>query len=165
MSKMLFTPRRNRTIEQRFWEKVKKTDDCWEWLGARSGANGGRYGSFRMGEKTIQTHRLSWELTNGKIPKEICVLHHCDNVICVNPAHLFLGTQKDNSMDMIKKGRSADKTGENAGMAKLTWRKVQRIRRLMGMGGITQVEMGKYYGVKHSTVSNILLQKTWKISC
>lgn len=87
-----------------FWSSVdKKSDnDCWNWTRGRSSQLG--YGSFKLGNEQY-THRLAWELTNGKIPEGLCVCHHCDNPLCCNPNHLFLGTVKDNMQDRDMKGR------------------------------------------------------------
>lgn len=96
------------TIEERFWLRVMKTDTCWIWNGWSGNKNYGRMSIYDKGKmKNIPTlaHRVSWELHNGKIPHGIHVLHKCDNPPCVNPDHLFLGTHKDNMMDMSKKGR------------------------------------------------------------
>lgn len=77
---------------------------CWEWLG---GKNNIGYGMFRQGDKMRTAHRVGYELFNNTtIPKNMCVCHTCDNPKCVNPKHLWLGTMKQNTTDMIKKGRS-----------------------------------------------------------
>lgn len=91
--------------ETRFWDFVDKTDGCWVWRGSKT--NGYRYGFFKKHGKVVQSHRYSWEMSFGAIPAGLKVLHRCDNPPCVNPSHLFLGTQKDNIHDMIRKGRQA----------------------------------------------------------
>lgn len=93
-----------RTLEERFWEKVDKTGDCWEWTGFK---NRQGYGQFQVSTKNGQpAHRVSFELANGKIPDGMHVCHKCDNPPCVRPDHLFLGTPSDNMKDMVKKGRN-----------------------------------------------------------
>lgn len=76
--------------------------DCIEWTGAKAG-NG--YGTVWMAGRMAYAHRVAWEKENGPIPSGMCVLHLCDNPPCTNPAHLFLGTQRDNVADMLSKGR------------------------------------------------------------
>jgi hypothetical protein len=93
-------------LAERFWPKVAKTtpDACWLWLASRTQ----RYGAIGIGGKSspaLKAHRVSWELHFGPIPPGLHVLHKCDTPKCVNPAHLFLGTQADNVADMVKKGR------------------------------------------------------------
>ena len=94
---------REKTVLQRFEEKIDKSGDCWIWTAVLSNR---RYGKFKLKGKMMSAHRASWIFANGKIPDGMCVLHHCDNPPCVNPDHLWLGTNKDNSGDMIKKGRA-----------------------------------------------------------
>lgn len=91
------------SIEERFWAKATSGDGCWEWMGPRVGIG---YGSFWANGKTVRAHRLAWELVNGPIPTGLSVLHRCDNPPCVRPDHLFIGTNADNSKDMVQKGRS-----------------------------------------------------------
>ena len=96
------------TLEQRFCNciLIDDSEKCWLWIGPTSN---GRYGQFGRGSKPneirVKAHRFSWELFNGPIPEGMKVLHSCDNPPCVNPSHLFLGTQKDNAQDAIRKGR------------------------------------------------------------
>ncbi len=90
------------SIDNQYWSKVKKTDGCWTWSGSK---NSHGYGQLRSNKKLIAAHRVSWELHYGGIPEGMCVLHYCDNTECTNPNHLYLGTLKTNSQDMMKKGR------------------------------------------------------------
>lgn len=93
----------------RFWAKVNKTNSCWLWTSVKQGRG---YGFFTPstveGRKTkpgIMAHRMAWILKNGNIPSGKLVCHKCDNKLCVRPSHLFLGTQKQNTQDMIRKNR------------------------------------------------------------
>lgn len=88
---------------QRFWDKVDKTTDCWNWTGALR-KNG--YGCVKYNGKTTSAHRIVWLLTYGQFPKTN-VLHTCDNRKCVNPKHLFEGNQRDNMLDAINKKRAS----------------------------------------------------------
>src|SRR5687768_2203335 len=93
-----------KTDEERFWEKVKTGDGCWPWQG---GCRGKGYGQCFFRGKPHAAHRVSWMLANGDIPNGLYVLHKCDNPPCVNPGHLFLGTQSENMIDCARKGRVA----------------------------------------------------------
>lgn len=110
----------------RFWRKLDKSGDCWPWIGEKSPEG---YGQMTTPYGNIRAHRLSWTIANGKIPDGLLVCHTCDNPPCVNPAHLWLGTNLDNRADMVAKGRQV--RGEQNGFSKLTDAKVREIRALL----------------------------------
>lgn len=144
--------------DELFWDKVNKRENgCWEWTGSHIS---GRYGSIKRGGKTLLTHRYSWYLAYGEFPdKNICVCHKCDNGFCVNPDHLFEGTQQDNIDDMHNKDRHAK--GSINGSAKLSEDDVKEIKRLLKTS-MTQTEISDLYGVKQNTISGIKTGKFWK---
>lgn len=102
-----------KNVSIRFWSKVQKTSGCWEWM-ARRDKDG--YGQFRLKGKMRGAHKASWELTHGSIPDGLWVLHKCDNPSCVRPDHLFLGTAKDNTQDMVSKDRNRSATYKGKGL-------------------------------------------------
>ena len=85
----------------RFFARVKRAEQCWLWLGP---PNGSGYGQFRLAGKTYGVHVISWRLHRGEVPRGMRVLHSCDVRLCVNPEHLWLGTQRDNLIDRSRKG-------------------------------------------------------------
>lgn len=144
-----------------FWSKVDKgrnPDACWSWQ-ARRNAHG--YGSVVRWRRLWLAHRLAYEMTVGPIPNAMHVLHRCDNPACVNPAHLFLGTQADNVRDMVAKGRKVTASGEKAGGSKLTVAQVQEIRSRR-TDGETLLAIANDYGISDALVSYIANRKAWK---
>jgi len=148
---------------KRFWGKVKKTDNCWIWkAGIRSLKTG--YGCFKYQGKVVDAHRMSWFLFFGNIPEGKCVLHHCDNRLCVNPKHLFIGSKKDNVIDAIKKKRfdfihlkkSQFRTGKRSKMAKLTKEIAEEIRNLYINTNTTYRKLGKKYNVSKQTICDAI---------
>lgn len=140
---------------KRFWDKVNKTDSCWLWIGAK---NNKGYPQFRINGQTFYAHRLSYEMEKGEIEKGKYILHRCDTPLCVRPAHLFKGTQKDNMQDCKAKGRGNH--GENNYHAKLTRKKVAEIR-TRRLRGEKVGDLAEEFGVHRMTVSRILNGKTW----
>ena len=131
------------SFSDRFWALVDKKgpDECWEWKGFRTSGGYGMYS--RKG-----AHRIAYELTFGPVPTGLWVCHHCDNRECCNPAHLFLGTARDNAMDMVTKGRGVDNSGERNGQAKLTNNQVIEMRRLFASGVPTK-ELAKSFSLSY----------------
>ena len=150
------------SAEERFWKHVHKTDTCWLWTGPKD--NLGR-GKIRVGPEStsIRAHRFSWILHFGEIPNGMLVCHHCDIGSCVRPDHLFLGTNADNSADMVAKGRQAKglmagRRGEESGMAKLTEEQVLAIRKDTRSG----CQIATDYGITNVTVGHIKRRRTWR---
>jgi HNH endonuclease len=136
-----------------FWDKVKKGKGCWEWTGYIHPSG---YGMFRFQGKTPMAHRVAWILTHGEIPRGMKVLHRCDYPGCVNPDHLFLGTQRDNVLDMYGKGRGV--AGERHHRSKLSINDAINIRIL----DIPIRTLADLYGVHHGTIHAIKAGRTWK---
>lgn len=130
--------------------KQRSIDECWEWHGA-VGRNG--YGRFAAYGRTGGAHRFSWHLYCGPIPAGLLVCHHCDNPKCVNPAHLFLGTQRDNIHDSVKKGRM--KSNGHACRC-LTTEQVAQVRQF-GQEGLNLRQIAVQFGVSRTTINRVLL--------
>ncbi len=148
---------------EKFWERVNKGsyDECWEWTGwvINSG-----YGQLKLEGKNVTAHRFSYQIHNGAIPAGMFVCHHCDNKLCVNPAHLFVGTPMDNSMDAKKKGRLyiiPSMPGEDNPRSKLTWKNVNEIRELNQNDKVSAYRLAKVYGVSKTQILRILHNRCW----
>lgn len=139
-------------LAERFWSRVERgdADACWEW---QAGRHTYGYGRISVGGAAQYAHRLAWTLTHGD-PGELHVLHRCDNPPCCNPAHLFLGTAKDNMADKTLKRRGK--------VAKLTPEDVVQVKAL-AKAGHSQVALGRLFGVDTTTVGGILRGRTWRL--
>lgn len=159
----------------RFWLKVKKTDSCWLWTGGKTTFG---YGVIGIGEdgnyKNIGAHVASWIMHRGRVPKGMCVLHNCpggDNPACVNPEHLWVGTKKQNTQDMVKKGRGVwgNTFGERHAFAKLNEATVREIRRLYAerpkpikKGSKGYAVLAREFGVSETLIKFVVTKKLWK---
>lgn len=152
------------SIKTRFWARViipENPNDCWGWQGTID-----RHGYAKLRDTTDGkrkdwgAHRLSWEFEHGLIPENMCVCHHCDNRKCVNPKHLFLGTNADNTKDKVQKGRQS--RGESTKRNKLNTEQVKSIRAMYAMGNETCQTLAKKMGVNRSTIQNIISRYRWK---
>ena len=142
---------------ERHYMPVTETG-CWIWIG---GVNHKGYGSCKgLHGKTASAHRTSWELHIGEIPSGLFVLHRCDVPSCVNPDHLFLGTAKDNTMDMMAKGRHVTKRGSDCWRSKLTESQVLYIRSLEKP--LPAAKLAKKYGIGTEALYQVYNRKVWR---
>lgn len=152
---------RARPAIERFFEKLVGVDfgGCWNW-GAYKDKLG--YGHFwPVHRPGVLAHRFSWEIHNGPIPDGLFVCHKCDNPPCVNPDHLFLGSAKDNSQDMVAKGRAGRVDPEkNGGGGKLKRRDVREIRDLWSV--MSRQQLADLYHVTHGMIGHIVKNRVWK---
>lgn len=131
---------------------------CIEWNQSTSTG----YGVLQYKGKVVRTHRISYELNIGPIPDGLFVCHHCDNRICINPNHLFIGTQLDNIRDMIAKGRGSPHRGEASGTSIFTESDVLHIRKTYkGRYGECK-QLMKKYGVSKSTILAVMNRTSWR---
>lgn len=137
---------------ERFWNKIRPSAGCWEWIGARTDRG---YGIFCRGKQRVPAHRYMAWLMSGKTPE--VVRHTCDNPGCVNPAHLRNGTQSDNMLDCAAKGRHGP-YGEQHGSSKLTAAAVRVIRK----SAATNEALARRYSVDRSTVRRARGRETWR---
>lgn len=137
--------------------KIKKINGCWEWQGSR---NKKGYGHLSYKRKVELAHRISWLMFKGKIPNDMKVCHKCDNPPCINPSHLFLGSQKENVKDMFQKKRKIHE-GINHPGAKLTNENIKEIRKLLREGK-TQQYIADKYNISNGHVGSIKHRRTWK---
>ena len=139
---------------------INPSTKCWEWQGFKDRDG---YGQISYKSKAFLVHRIAYmfyhQLNEDDISNRV-VMHLCDNPSCVNPDHLKLGTQQENIIDMHKKGRAPNRSGENNPNAKLTDFQVQKIKELYALG-ISQEELAKMFNVSRRTIHNIRKGVTW----
>ena len=156
---LLYSP----PLEDKFWRRVQKSDGCWNWIGFK---NRKGYGTLTHRGKTYSAHRLSFQIQRGEIPKGegphgTCVLHRCDNPACVNPDHLFLGSNRDNIDDMLNKGRHRPRWGAKGAInpsAKLTEAQAQAILD----DPRPRFVIAREYGISWTMVNRIKTGENWK---
>ena len=133
---------------------------CWEWCGVEN-SNG--YGRFSYRNQYVLAHRFSYLIFFGAIPDGMNVCHTCDNRKCVNPSHLWLGTQAENITDAVRKGRMRhpDTRADKNGNTTLDWHRVRAIRAMHDQG-TKKFRIAQLFGVSPSTIGNIINYETWK---
>ena len=141
-----------------FFKTINKTSTCWLWTGSILSSG---YGRFFINGKSYRAHRYIYELINGEIPIKKVICHKCDIRKCVNPDHLFLGTPKDNVLDMINKGRNVFYSKEMHPQAKLTQKQVDEIKYEFIYYRGAYTNLSKKYNVTVSQIRNIILNKRW----
>ena len=140
------------TLRERFESKYEAVTEsgCWIWV-AQTNAKG--YGRLRNDGGSTYAHRISYQLYKGEVPGDMLVLHSCDNPTCVNPAHLRLGTNSDNMIDMYQRNRFPNQT-LNTKTAKIIYNRCKE--------GAKQVDLAKEFKVHFSTISDIATGKAWQ---
>jgi hypothetical protein len=155
---MKMAGRKKISLEERFSEKFRVVDGgCWLWTASK---NRGGYGQFMAYGRPHLAHRISWRIHHGLLPDELHVLHKCDTPACVNPNHLFLGSDADNVQDMLMKGRANRRPrvfAENHGMAKISNQIALAIFNSSG----SQRSIAKSFNVSQSTVNSIKTGRQW----
>lgn len=146
--------RQSGSLQYRFFSRLVKLDNgCWQW---RSHTDKDGYGILQSAHRNIRAHRLSYEIHKGAIPEGMIVCHHCDNQGCVNPDHLFVGTQKDNAQDALRKGRHY--VGEKNGRSKLTEKNIKKIL----TSELNDQQLADKFGVTRSTISSVRRGDSWQ---
>lgn len=163
----------NKNTPENFWSRVRHGSDtaCWDWQGATTSSG---YGNLSWHGKHVQAHRVAYYLARGNIALHTgfrmegkarrykrFVLHTCDNRLCCNPNHLFLGSMRTNLMDAYAKGRKVQPRSGHAN-AKLTSEQAQEIRAAYDAGGVRQVDLAKQYGVSQRAISLVVRRETYK---
>lgn len=141
---------------------VRGAEECWPWT---AGLFTSGYGQFRVGTRKVRAHRAYFEKVVGSVPEGKILLHTCDNRRCCNPAHLRIGTNAENSADMVAKGRARSGAvslpADRNPAARLTWAKVDAIR-ADARAGLTRAAIAKKYAISPSQAGNIIREKCWR---
>lgn len=156
-TKLVLKQHHGKTLAERIEIYTKRTEDCWLWIGYRDPQG---YGRLNVGNRPLLAHRLSYEQKYGSIPDGKILCHKCDNPQCVNPDHMFVGTQADNIADMEHKGRArkVGRAGSKHSMAVLSEAQARKIK----FGQEPASKMADRYGVTTTTIYEIRTGKTWK---
>lgn len=141
---------------ERFVGKINKTDTCWLWTGAPTKKG---YGQFKYQDMNLKAHRVSYALWKGELDEELCIMHECDNKICVNPDHLEQGTTSKNTSDAYTRGLK-DHTGTGNPSSKLNERQVREIRAL-GELGVPRNRIAQMYNMSERAIYSIHHRKSW----
>lgn len=139
-----------------FWDRTDRSGECWLWTGAQKPTG---YGNLMVNKVFWLAHRYAYSQAHGPIPPGTLVCHTCDTPACINPAHLFLGTNAENQRDMVAKGRST--FGTRSAGAKLNELKVLAIIAQWRGGMGTMKEIGGRFGVLATTVNEIVRGRNW----
>ncbi len=154
------------TFTQRFWSKVfimPYDRGCWLWIGALRASGYGQIGTWKEGQPPISAHRASWILHRGPLPAGMCVCHKCDTPPCVNPDHLFLGTSRENTHDMIRKGRLVvgfRHKRSNHHNSKLNESKVDAIR-ILRSSGMSYQKIADLFSISQSLARQVGANLIW----
>lgn len=132
---------------------------CWLWHGTVDTSRG--YGVIIVKQRRVRAHRFSYEAFKGSIPPGMCVCHACDNPPCVNPDHLFLGTNADNVADRCRKGRSVTRRGSQRPDAKVNEADVTEMRRLRKLG-FRNIDIASHFGISTTQASLICNGLRWR---
>jgi hypothetical protein len=152
-----------KTLKERFDEKWSEKDECWIWNSRFNSAGQIRANTFSLNGKIMRAYRASFILHKGDIPEGAAICHNCDNPLCVNPDHLWVGSNAENTADMHNKRRANTPKGEQHSSAKLTEADVKAIRLVMSDAPRgAQKALALRYGISKSTIQDIRSGKIWK---
>lgn len=169
----------------RFWKKVNKSGNipqhmphlgrCWQWIGGEYHIGKG-YGGFWSGKRSVRAHRWIFQQINKGFDSKLLVCHHCDNRGCVRPSHLFQGSNLDNNLDAINKGRDRKSFGDNNAsrkyperrprgsahaLSKLVEHQVVHIKQML-LNGQTKASLAREFGVSWEVINSISCGRSWK---